>query len=196
MRKLTLISLTILLLSLALATPTLADGQGGPYIQSCDGYGNTKNVFNIGETVYVKGRLNKPNSIYNVYIVLHYDKWQSGRTWLKDLTIIVEPIKVYTNESGYLYVPGGEKDQYVVPVWSIPMDSSKIGYYDIFADCQTAGIKGKYEEVDEIDAFDVIDTKKAGFHVIPEMPLGPIAMLLACFTSVLLKYRRPLSLRG
>jgi hypothetical protein len=44
----------------------------------------------------------------------------------------------------------------------------KYGYYDIFADCQDAGTKGKYEGVDEIDAFDIIDTKRAGFFVVPE----------------------------
>jgi hypothetical protein len=104
MRKLTLISLTILLLSLPLATPTLADGQGEPYIESCDEYGNTKNVFGPNEPVYVTGRLNKPDADYKIYIISHYDNWEPGTTKLDDLRNegyeIYEVCTVHTDKKG------------------------------------------------------------------------------------------------
>ena len=196
MRKLTLISLTILLLSLALATPTLAQ----PPKHWIETYKCTEpnvyeraDVFEPGEAIYVNGTLNKPDADYKIYVISpHYGNWEQGTTTLEGLKemgyTIYEVCTVHTDKKGKIGI-----------IQIVPINGSyylEYGYYDIFADCQDAGTKGKYEEVDELDAFDIIDTKKAGFHVIPEMPLGPIAMLLACFTAVLLKYRRPLSLRG
>jgi hypothetical protein len=179
MRKLTLISLTILLLSLALATPTLA--QQPHEIESCDSSGTRKDVFNVGESVYINGTL-APNQKYDVYIVLDYNEWEKGRTRLEDLTCIVGPIRVSTGSDGKIWPP--------VKIW----ESAAYGHYDIFADkVNDKKGNGIYDEGDEIDNFDV---NGAGFFVVPETRLGPIAMLLACFTAVLLKYRRPLSLRG
>jgi len=187
MRKLTLISLTILLLSLPLATPTLADERRKPYIESCDEYGNTKNVFDIKkEDVYLTGKL-AANQEYDVYIVEHYENWKKDKTTLEELKIVEGPIRVKTGSDGKISPP--------VLIWK--HEKAKLGYYDIFADKVVSGeAYGKYDGDDGLDAFDIIDTKCAGFFAISEAPLGPIAMLLACFTAVLLKYRRPLSLRG
>jgi len=181
MRKLTLISLTILLLSLTLATPIFAEQEDN--IETYNSEGVRTDEFSLGDAVYLKGKLTLKNWNYTVYIVKHfYDDgtplvWKNGTTKLTDIKeLVVYSTTVTTDKYGNIPLTN---------IW----DCTIPGYYDIFVD----NGNGVYGPNDGLDSFDV---KGAGLFVISETYLGPIAMLLACFTAVLLKYRRPLSLRG
>jgi hypothetical protein len=167
MRKFILISFAILLLGLALTTPVSAGDS--PCIESCDSAGNTKDTFNPGDKVYVKGSGLEPGLSYYIYIVVDHEPWVRGRTKKDDLTIICE-VYVTVDENGYI-------ENQPVLIW----DSASPGYYDIWADCTMAGASWTYDASDDLDNFDV---GTAGFFVIPEIPLGVTAVLAACFAGL------------
>jgi len=98
-------------------------------------------------------------------------------TSLDDLTIVVGPIEISTDSNGYI------ADQPAL-LWA----SASPGYYDIFADSQAKGTIGVYDAYDDLDDLDV--NMSAGFFVIPEVPLGVVAVLTACFAGLGVKRLR------
>jgi hypothetical protein len=66
-------------------------------------------------------------------------------------------------------------------------ESASPGLYDIWADSQTDGEIGYY---DECDAVDKLGVEEAGFVVIPEMLLITIPLLFAYITIITLKQKR------
>ncbi|MEM2118737.1 MAG: hypothetical protein QW840_01275 [Candidatus Bathyarchaeia archaeon] len=135
-------------------------------IESCDGNGNTRNVFNLGDPVYIKGSGLEPGSTYHIYIVRDYSAWATSETHISDLYIVEGPITIDINASGHI-------ENQPVLIW----ESASQGYYDIWADSQTDGETGFYDECDVIDDLDVNDS--AGFFVVSEVLKITITVLFA-----------------
>lgn len=165
----------VVLFSLGLTFPSVG-ACPGYCLESCNDAMTTVDNFTPGEEVYVKGSGLEPTSSYKIYIVEDYTSWVRGTTTLADLTVVMGPIEVTTDATGLIV------DQPVL-IWA----SASPGYYDIFADCQTDGTIGTYDAYDDMDDLDV---DNAGFFVIPEMPLGTITGLLACFIAIAFKCKR------
>ena len=47
-------------------------------ISSCDSNGNEKNLFNVGDSVYVNGTEFSPSTTYDIYVVSHKATWNPG----------------------------------------------------------------------------------------------------------------------
>jgi len=172
------LALTTVLLVLALSSYTLNNLKKSPTtafalgkIDSCDSTGNTKNEFNPGDQVYVKGSGLEPGSVYYIYIVKDCLSWNDSETHISDLYIIEGPITVDVNASGYI-------ENQPVLIWT----SASPGYYDIWADSQ---IDGEIDYYDEYDAIDNLDINNAGFYVISEMLLTTIPILFAYLLAII-----------
>ncbi|MEM3627975.1 MAG: hypothetical protein QXE06_01250 [Candidatus Bathyarchaeia archaeon] len=177
------LTFTVLFLSLALALYTnnnLAQPPRvfalEPSIESCDSAGNTVNTFNVGDAVYVKGSGLEPGGTYNIYIVQDYSPWTPSETHISDLYVVVGPITVDVDAEGNL-------ENQSVLIW----ESASVGQYDIWADSQTDGEIGFY---DECDAVDKLGVEATGFIVIPELLLITIPLLFAYITIITIKQRK------
>lgn len=131
------------------------------------------NTFLLSDNVYAKGSGMHKDQQYKIYIIIDTTITEG----MAIPTAVISPVTVTTDGNG-AFGP--------TLVWSNPLTA---GYYDIIADCQNVGVAGYYDSPDAIDDIEVNNT--AGFFVIPEVPLGPIAVLLACFTAALIKRRKP-----
>jgi hypothetical protein len=130
------------------------------------------NEFAPSDNVYAKGSGMLKNQEYKIYII-------EDTTITDGMAIptpVTTPVTVTTDDDGR-FSP--------TLIWSGPLTP---GYYDIIADCQNVGVSGYYDSADAIDDEEINVT--AGFFVIPEVPLGTIAVLLASFAAVLVKRRR------
>jgi len=156
-----------------LTTPVSAGDSPG--IESCDSEGNSKDTFDPGESVYVKGSGLSQESAYEFYIVLDYDPWLLDETSIWDLEdfIIIGPLEITTDAYGK-----------IEPTLIWDGDGAEPGYYDIWANYYDMDY---YDDDDRIDDFDI---GTAGFFVIPEIPLGAITVLLVCFAAASLKRRK------
>jgi len=172
MRKFIPISLSILLLGLALATALTCAEQSGT-ITSTDATGTTEiNEFLPTQTVYAKGEGMEPGN-YIIYIVPDVSTWIPGTT---TIPASVASTSVTVGSSGTFAL---------TVIWSPTLTP---GDYDIIADHQTLGTQGTYDVHDALDSGEIHVT--AGFFVIPEIPLGAIAVLLVCFAAASLKRRK------
>jgi len=180
-------ALIVILLNLTLAiyssnflrkplTVALANGKNSPNIESCDSAGITRDEFNPGEPVYVKGSGLEPGGLYNIYIVQDYSLWSASTTHISDLNVTVGPIIVDVDANGNI-------ESQPVLIW----ESASPGRYDIWADSQTDGEIGYYDECDAVDKLGVEET---GFVVIPEMLLITIPLLFAYITIIALRQKR------
>jgi hypothetical protein len=151
-------------------TPTHASGT----IISLDDPAGTGeiNEFLPTQTVYAKGEGMEPGD-YIIYIVPDVPTWIPGTTTIPT-SVATTPVTV-----------GASGTFGPTPIWSPTLTP---GNYDIIADHQTLGTQGTYDVHDALDTGEIQVT--AGFFVIPEVPLGTIAVLLASFTAVLIKRRR------
>ncbi|MBS7631197.1 fibronectin type III domain-containing protein [Candidatus Bathyarchaeota archaeon] len=131
-------------------------------VESCDSAGTTKNTFNLGEDVYVKGGGYAPSTEYVVYIVADAD-------WMDGMAIPANVAWKYitTDSTGNL-----PRDA----VWPNPLSAGK---YDIIVDVNKNDV---YDEA--VDALDDFDVKTAGFFVIPEYWLGTVLGLTGCFAAL------------
>jgi hypothetical protein len=177
------LALTTALLIFALASYVLSNPRkpstvvfalGG--IESCDSDGNTVDEFNPGDPVYVKGSGLELGGLYNIYIVQDYSSWSASETHISDLDVVVGPIAVDVDVYGNI-------ENQTVLIW----ESASPGLYDIWADSQTDGEIGYYDECDAVDKLGVEET---GFIVIPEMLLITIPLLFAYITIITLKQKR------
>lgn len=159
------------LLSLSLAKPSLSDPSGT--ITSTDATGTTEiNEFQLTEDVYAKGSGMSLSADYEIYIIV-------DTTITLDMSIPsnVTPTTTVTTDSTGAFGP--------TLIWSAPLTP---GDYDIIADCLNHGTQGVYDVYDAIDDNEIHTT--AGFFVIPEVPLGTVAVLLASFAAVAFKRKR------
>lgn len=153
-----------------------ANGKISSNIESCDKDGITRDEFNPGEPVYVKGSGLEPGGLYNIYIVQDYSLWSASGTHISDLDVVVGPITVDVDANGNI-----ENQPFLI--W----ESASPGRYDIWADSQT---DGEIDYYDECDAVDKLGVEETGFVVIPEMLLIAIPLLFAYITIITLKQKR------
>lgn len=132
------------------------------------------NIFNPGQEVYVLGLGLLPNTWYHVWIVPDQLNW-----------IIGMPIPPQ--------VPGTIKLAVLTDlVGNFPINliwpAAVPGKYDIIADCQQAGTLLRFDVNDSLDDFETQGA--AGFFVIPQIPLGTIMALFACFAAFYMKRKK------
>lgn len=149
-----------------LATPfsAHANGQIEYYIQSCDENGSVKDVFNLSETVYVRGDMFPLLRTYDLYVV-------NNVTWTDDMTIPARVSGTATNISSSEF-----GDIPITVAWS---NLTATGAYDIIVDVNG---NGKYDQ--GTDALDDNDIVTAGFMIIPEFS-SSVIMLLFIIASAL-----------
>lgn len=126
------------------------------------------NLFLPSDDVYARGSGMCPNQNYTIIII-------NDTEIIENMPIpanITTTVTVTTNETG-AFGP--------TLIWSTPL---KAGNYDIIADCQDTGEQGIYDYADAIDDIEINTT--AGFFVIPEIPLGTVAVMFACLTAMAL----------
>jgi len=143
-----------------------------PTIESCEPTGTEKNVFNLGETVYVNGSGYSPSTSYDFYIVDDVETWADGT-----------PIP--TRATGTLTTVSSDPSGNILPtaVWGNPQT---IGKYDIIVDING---NGQYDaNIDTLDDNDVEVT--AGF-IVPEFSsILMIFIVVTSLSAILLKNRK------
>jgi hypothetical protein len=142
--------------------------QPKPTIESCDSMGITKNSFNVGENLYVKGS----GYGYPAWIFVTITK---DITWTDQMPIPVlnDPDHVW-GVSGFQSNTVGE----LIPstfIW-LELDPGK---YDIVVDVNDNGV---YDEC--VDALDDFDIDTAGFFVVPEVAVGSLMAAAAMFAAL------------
>jgi len=126
------------------------------------------NTFLLNNNVYSKGSGMVTNQNYTI-IIINDTTITIGMTIPSNIT---NTVTVTTDQNG-AFSP--------TLIWPTPLTP---GNYDIIADCQNTGQQGIYDSPDAIDDMEINNT--AGFFVIPEIPLGTLAALLACLTAIAL----------
>jgi hypothetical protein len=124
-------------------------------IESCDSMGTGKDIFNVGETVYVTGSGYPPSTAYDTYIVQH-TTWTDGMQIPTRISGTADSVS--TNSSGN------------IPP-TIVWNSLVAGKYDIVVDVNG---NGRYDvSVDALDNGNV--EPNAGFSVVgqPTLVLNP-----------------------
>lgn len=135
-----------------------------------------KDTFYPIEDVYVNGTGYSPSKTYDIYVVEDVAPWTDG-------TAI--PSRVPGTATS---VPS-DASGVIQPalVWSDPL---VVGKYDIVVDVNGNGLFD--QGIDALDDSDIEVT--AGFHIIPEVPLGTVmastAMIIALVSYIALPKRR------
>ena len=136
-------------------------------VESCNQAGDQKDLFDLGEAVYVTGGNYSSSTTYNFYIVVDEETWSDGMTIPERVPDTATTIS--SNIDG---------DIPPTAVWSNPQT---VGKYDIVVD-----VNGNDQYDAGIDALDDNDIEvTGGFFVIPEflsfiiLPLFMTATLLA-----------------
>ena len=142
-------------------------------IESCGLTAEQKDLFDLGETIYVAGTGYSPSTVYDFYIVADEEMWTDG---------MAIPERVPDTATTVSSNPDGGINP--TAVWDNPQT---IGNYDIVVDVNS---NGEYDVgVDPLDDSDVKVT--AGFFI-PEFP--PILILpvlvITTLSAILLKKRR------
>jgi hypothetical protein len=157
--------------------PFVCAGHSGT-ITSTDATGTAEiNEFQLTEDIYAKGSGMSPDADYEIYIIV-------DTTITLGMSIpssVVQTINVTTDSSG-AFGPTLIWDAAPPELLLLPGD------YDIIADCLDYGTQGVYDVYDAIDDNEIHTT--AGFFVIPQIPLGTISVLLACFAAMLFKRKK------
>jgi hypothetical protein len=139
-----------------------------PTIESCDSMGVTKNSFDAGENLYVKGL----GYSYPSWILVTITK---DITWVDQMEIPVPPDEdCIWGETGFQSNPAGE----LIPSTFIWLELAP-GQYDIVVDVNDNGV---YDEC--VDALDDFDVESAGFFVVPEIAIGSIMAVAAMFSAL------------
>ncbi len=134
-------------------------------IESSNSGAEQKDVFELGETVYVAGNGYSPSTTYNLYVVEDVATWTDGVTIPP--RVLGTAITISSNSEGG--IPP-------TVAWSNPQI---VGKYDIVVDVNDNGV---YDSgLDALDDSDVEVT--AGAQIIPEFPTG---IVLTIFVSITL----------
>jgi hypothetical protein len=150
-----------------------------PLIESCDSAGDQKDVFDLGETVFVVGSGCSLLSIYSLYVVEDVANWSDGMT-----------IPTSLSNPNCTVQPTGEGTVTVTTVWSNPQIAGK---YDIVVDVNGNGVYDK-----GIDILDDNDVEVTAGLVIPEFSailILPLFIMITLF-AVLVKFRKEEKLRA
>jgi len=124
-----------------------------------------KDVYDISETVYIRGSGYSPSTRYGLHVV-------EDTTWSDGIEL---PDRVSVSETSVTTDVKGNIAAGTV-AWYGPLTPGK---YDIVVDVNG---NGKYDEyIDAIDDEDIEVT--AGFFIIPELSLGTIMGLSACLAA-------------
>jgi len=143
-----------------------------PTIESCTPTGSKKDVFNLGETVYVNGSGYSSSTTYDFYIV------DDVATWTNGLSI---PARV----TGTLTTVSSDPSGNILPtaVWGNPQT---IGKYDIIVDING---NGQYDA--NIDALDDNDVEVTAGFIVPEFSsILLIFIVVTSLSAILLKKRK------
>jgi hypothetical protein len=146
-------------------------------IESCDPAGDQKDLFDLGETVYVTGGGYSPSTAYNFSIVVDVETWTDG------MAIPERVAETLTTVSSNI-----DGDIPPTAVWG---DPQAVGKYDMVVDVNG---NGQYDVgIDVLDDNDIEVT--AGFSVIPEFPsfIVPQLFLIATLLAAII-YRRKRSM--
>ena len=146
----------------------------GAVIKSCNSAGARKDLFDLGETVYVNGSKWTENTTYSFYIVVDEETWSEG------MAIPERVPDTATNVSANI-----DGDIPPTAVWS---NLQTEGKFDIVLDVNGNGLYDA--EIDFLDDSDIEVT--AGFSVIPEFSSSLILLLFVTATliSVIIRRRR------
>lgn len=141
-----------------------------PMIESCNSMAERKDVFELGETIYVYGNGFSPSTGYNVYVVVDQEIWTDG---------MPIPERVAGTEPGVSSNPEGGISP--TDVWH---DPQTVGNYDIVVD-----VNGNDHYDAGVDALDDADVEgAAGVSVIPEFTtMLPIFFLITLLQAILLR---------
>ncbi len=171
------VAAAILVITSVFAPTVVASPEPGE-IWATDAGGSVKNTYLPGDPVYVKGVGLLKGRSYMIYIIP--DKGtQIGPGDVIPIGDAVVTAHVTTDPQNGALAP--------TLVWANALP----GFYDVFADCQDEGTQGVYEpHIDAKDEEGVLIPPTAGFFVIPENPLGTIAVLSAGFTALYIKRRK------
>jgi parallel beta-helix repeat protein len=141
-------------------------------VESADSGGNTRDIFGLAEPAYVTGSGYGISKTHDLYVVDDVTSWSNGMTI---------PSRVTGTETSVTTDSNGD-----IPVGTLAWSSGAVGQYDIVVDVNG---NGKYDEC--LDALDDGDIKvTAGFHVIPEIPLGTAAALLTALAALVAYKKR------
>jgi len=140
------------------------------FIESCNAMAERKDVFELGETVYVYGNGFSPSTEYSVYVVVDQEIWTDG---------MPIPERVEGTQLGVSSNTEGGISP--TTVWH---DPQTVGNYDIAVDVNG---NGHYDE--GVDALDDADVEgAAGVSVIPEFPtILPFFILATSLAAILLR---------
>ena len=143
-------------------------------LETHDGLGNVKNMFWLGDNMYIMGSCYDPSTTYDLYVV-EDTNWIDRMPFPNRVSGTVSSIT--TDESGNIPTDGRSN------AWPWPLVPGK---YDIVVDVNGNGV---YDE--PIDALDDRDIKvTAGFFIIPELPLGTVTALLSSLAALTLYRKR------
>ncbi len=142
-------------------------------LNTCDGTGNEKAVFNAGNTIYGSGVGYSPSKEYPVYVV-------QDTTWFayKPIPARISGTtdKINTDSTGN------------IPTASLYPGAAP-GKYDIVIDVNT---NGQYDLGTDVLCDNIVTT--GGFFVVPEYAYGALIALISCFAAFALLYGRKLSI--
>jgi len=142
------------------------------FVESCNSVGDQKDLFGLGDDMYVCGGGFPTSSSFEVYVVDDIEVWSDG------LTI---PLRL----SGTLEVLSSNSEGQIVPI-NVWADLQVEGYYDIVVDVND---NGQYDlGVDALDSGDI--EVSAGVLVIPELSSTIILSLFVAVTLVIRIYRK------
>jgi hypothetical protein len=149
-----------------------------PMIESCNSMAGRKDVFELGETVYMHGNGFSPSSGYSLYVVVDQEVLTEG---------MIIPERVAGTEPGIFSNVEGGIDP--TAVWHNPQT---VGNYDIIIDVNG---NGQYDS--ELDVLDDNDTEvTAGYIIIPEFPSYLILPLLMIITLLVVTVHKSRSKKG
>ena len=147
----------------------------GATIESCNPSGDQKDIFDLGETVFVAGSRYSLSATYDLYIVVNMEMWTNGM-----------PIPDRVPDTATTISSNIEGAIPPTAVWDNPQT---IGGYDIVVDVNGNGVY----DVD-VDALDDNDTEITAGFFIPEfssiiiLPLFIVATLLTAVVYRRVKY--------
>lgn len=144
-----------------------------PIIESCNPSGSKKDVFSLGETVYLNGSGYSSSTSYDLYIVEDVEPWTNG---------LLIPARVADTLTTVSSDPSGN----ILPtaVWGNPQT---VGRYDIIVDVNG---NGQYDA--DIDALDDNDVEVTAGFIVPEFSSILLIFIVATLLSAILLKKRKL----
>jgi len=145
---------------------------GEAFIESCGPAGGQNDLFDLGETLYVRGSNYSSSTTYDFYIVVDEEAWSDGMA-----------IPVRVPDTAVTVSSNIDGDIPPTAVWGNPQT---VGKYDVVVDVNG---NGQYDaEIDALDNDDIEVT--AGLIIIPEFPSFFVLSLFITVTLLAAIVRR------